>query len=53
MNGAGKSSTFKMLTGDTDVTGGDAFLKGNRYEENFTGRTHLATRIGKRNLVVN
>ncbi|XP_066471023.1 phospholipid-transporting ATPase ABCA1 [Tiliqua scincoides] len=28
VNGAGKSSTFKMLTGDTDVTGGDAFLKG-------------------------
>lgn len=30
VNGAGKSSTFKMLTGDTDVTGGEAFLKGNR-----------------------
>ncbi|NXX85150.1 ABCA1 protein, partial [Urocolius indicus] len=28
VNGAGKSSTFKMLTGDTDVTGGEAFLKG-------------------------
>ncbi|KAJ6657074.1 hypothetical protein lerEdw1_002819 [Lerista edwardsae] len=28
VNGAGKSSTFKMLTGDTDVTRGDAFLKG-------------------------
>ncbi|XP_062985205.1 phospholipid-transporting ATPase ABCA1 [Elgaria multicarinata webbii] len=28
VNGAGKSSTFKMLTGDTDVTGGDAFLNG-------------------------
>uniref|UniRef100_A0A8C5SUK7 ATP binding cassette subfamily A member 1 n=1 Tax=Laticauda laticaudata TaxID=8630 RepID=A0A8C5SUK7_LATLA len=53
VNGAGKSSTFKMLTGDTDVTGGDAFLKGNRYEnmgycpqfdaiqELMTGREHL------------
>lgn len=32
VNGAGKSSTFKMLTGDTDVTGGEAFLKGNRWK---------------------
>ena len=30
VNGAGKSSTFKMLTGDTTVTGGDAFLNKNR-----------------------
>ncbi|XP_038625429.1 phospholipid-transporting ATPase ABCA1 [Tachyglossus aculeatus] len=29
VNGAGKSSTFKMLTGDTNVTGGDAFLNKN------------------------
>ncbi|XP_070598469.1 phospholipid-transporting ATPase ABCA1 isoform X2 [Erythrolamprus reginae] len=35
VNGAGKSSTFKMLTGDTDVTGGDAFLKGNSILSNI------------------
>ncbi|XP_036595067.1 phospholipid-transporting ATPase ABCA1 [Trichosurus vulpecula] len=29
VNGAGKSSTFKMLTGDTTVTEGDAFLNKN------------------------
>uniref|UniRef100_T1J7T4 ATP-binding cassette sub-family A member 2 n=1 Tax=Strigamia maritima TaxID=126957 RepID=T1J7T4_STRMM len=28
VNGAGKSTTFKMLTGDTDVTDGDAYLSG-------------------------
>ncbi|KAM6231600.1 phospholipid-transporting ATPase ABCA7 [Spheniscus humboldti] len=28
VNGAGKTSTFKMLTGDTDVTLGEAWLKG-------------------------
>ncbi|UYV63452.1 ABCA2 [Cordylochernes scorpioides] len=26
VNGAGKSTTFKMLTGDTSITAGDAFL---------------------------
>lgn len=31
VNGAGKSTTFKMLTGDTNVTAGDAFLNGFRY----------------------
>ncbi|XP_074136153.1 phospholipid-transporting ATPase ABCA1 [Sminthopsis crassicaudata] len=31
VNGAGKSSTFKMLTGDTSVTKGDAFLNKNSY----------------------
>lgn len=30
VNGAGKSSTFKMLTGDTAVTRGDALLNKNR-----------------------
>ncbi|XP_020657095.3 phospholipid-transporting ATPase ABCA1 [Pogona vitticeps] len=35
VNGAGKSSTFKMLTGDSDVTGGDAFLKGNSILSNI------------------
>ena len=30
VNGAGKTSTFKMLTGDTSVTGGDATLAGHR-----------------------
>ncbi|XP_042335728.1 phospholipid-transporting ATPase ABCA1-like [Sceloporus undulatus] len=28
VNGAGKTSTFKMLTGDSEVTSGKAFLKG-------------------------
>ncbi|XP_053179119.1 phospholipid-transporting ATPase ABCA1 [Scomber japonicus] len=28
VNGAGKTSTFRMLTGDTPVTCGEAFLKG-------------------------
>lgn len=28
VNGAGKSTTFKMLTGDTEITSGDAFLNG-------------------------
>ena len=30
VNGAGKTSTFKMLTGDIDVTNGDAHLDGHR-----------------------
>ena len=30
MNGAGKTSTFKMLTGDVSVTGGDAFVLNKR-----------------------
>ena len=28
VNGAGKTSTFKMLTGDTGISSGDAFLRG-------------------------
>lgn len=28
MNGAGKTSTFKMMTGDEGVSEGDAFLDG-------------------------
>ena len=28
VNGAGKTSTFKMLTGDIGVTAGDAFIAG-------------------------
>ncbi|NWR80571.1 ABCA1 protein, partial [Centropus unirufus] len=31
VNGAGKTSTFKMLTGDTGVTLGEAWLKGHRW----------------------
>uniref|UniRef100_A0A8C6UGY2 ATP-binding cassette, sub-family A (ABC1), member 1A n=1 Tax=Neogobius melanostomus TaxID=47308 RepID=A0A8C6UGY2_9GOBI len=30
VNGAGKTSTFKMLTGDSVVTGGEAYLAGKR-----------------------
>ena len=35
VNGAGKTSTFKMLTGDTSVTGGDATLDGHRFGRDF------------------
>lgn len=28
MNGAGKTSTFKMLTGDTKISSGEAFVRG-------------------------
>lgn len=30
VNGAGKTSTFKMLTGDISVTSGEAFVDGHR-----------------------
>lgn len=30
VNGAGKTSTFKMLTGDESTTGGEAFINGHR-----------------------
>ncbi len=32
VNGAGKTSTFRMLTGDTTITYGEAFLNHHRYE---------------------
>ena len=32
VNGAGKTSTFKMLTGDNTVTSGEAYLNGKRYK---------------------
>jgi len=35
VNGAGKTSTFKMLTGDTPITCGDAFIKGISVRENM------------------
>ncbi len=35
VNGAGKTSLFKMLTGDIDVTSGDAHLDGYRYSDIF------------------
>uniref|UniRef100_A0A147BM79 Putative lipid exporter abca1 n=1 Tax=Ixodes ricinus TaxID=34613 RepID=A0A147BM79_IXORI len=35
VNGAGKTSTFRMLTGDTPITGGDAHVSG------FSVRTQL------------
>lgn len=28
VNGAGKTSTFKMLTGDESISGGEAFVQG-------------------------
>lgn len=30
VNGAGKTSTFRMLTGDTDITYGEAYLNHHR-----------------------
>ena len=36
VNGAGKTSTFKMLTGDVPVTAGDAHIAGYRYTLLFT-----------------
>lgn len=30
VNGAGKTSTFKMLTGDECTSGGEAFIDGHR-----------------------
>uniref|UniRef100_A0A8C5AUX1 ATP-binding cassette, sub-family A (ABC1), member 2 n=1 Tax=Gadus morhua TaxID=8049 RepID=A0A8C5AUX1_GADMO len=38
VNGAGKTSTFKMLTGDESTTGGEAFVSGNRW----VGRTQAS-----------
>lgn len=38
VNGAGKTSTFKMLTGDTEVTLGEAWLKGHRWVNAGTPR---------------
>lgn len=32
VNGAGKTSTFKMLTGDESTTGGEAFVNGHRWD---------------------
>lgn len=28
IDGAGKTTTFKMITGETDITEGDAFVQG-------------------------
>lgn len=33
VNGAGKTSTFKMLTGDSVVTGGEAYLASKRWDD--------------------
>lgn len=43
VNGAGKTSTFKMLTGDECTTGGEAFINGNRSEalSRLISHTHL------------
>ncbi len=42
VNGAGKTSTFKMLTGDFPPTGGDAYLHGNRSVFLFRAKVILA-----------
>lgn len=39
VNGAGKTSTFKMLTGDESTTGGEAFVNGHRWGH-CAPRTH-------------
>lgn len=31
VNGAGKTTMFKMLTGALNITEGDAYIKGERY----------------------
>lgn len=36
VNGAGKTSTFKMLTGDECTTGGEAFINRNRLVAELT-----------------
>lgn len=36
VNGAGKTSTFKMLTGDECTTGGEAFINRNRFVAEIT-----------------
>lgn len=36
VNGAGKTSTFKMLTGDTSMSAGNAFLNSHRYVDRKT-----------------
>lgn len=37
LNGAGKTSIFKMLTGDTSVSGGDAFVGGTSVRADMDG----------------
>lgn len=44
VNGAGKTSTFKMLTGDTEVTLGEAWLKGHRWGNAVTPRLRSLSR---------
>lgn len=36
MNGAGKTSTFKMLTGDVKISSGEAFVHGISLKSNMT-----------------
>lgn len=43
VNGAGKSSTFRMLTGDTLITSGDAFIDGHSVKNE---RNHCNKYIG-------
>ncbi|XP_012576614.1 PREDICTED: ATP-binding cassette sub-family A member 2, partial [Condylura cristata] len=38
VNGAGKTSTFKMLTGDESTTGGEAFVNGHSWAMSLTRR---------------
>lgn len=45
VNGAGKTSTFKMLTGDESTTGGEAFVNGHRYAGAPAGRGACASQV--------
>lgn len=45
-SGAGKTTIFRMLTGETAVTGGDAYVKG------FDVRTDLRTVSSDKNLKI-
>lgn len=46
VNGAGKTSTFKMLTGDESTTGGEAFVNGHRCGHGRLGAGEVAAAGG-------
>lgn len=52
VNGAGKTSTFKMLTGDTEVTLGEAWLKGHRWERAFIPPTPCSRSLSSQSFLL-
>lgn len=40
VNGAGKTSTFKMITGDEFITSGDTYLKDTSIKQDFKKVNH-------------